>query len=126
MGMDVYGKFPSSESGKYFRANVWSWRPIHALCSVVLGKPLKEWAYNDGKGFDNQKECDELAAKLEKYLTNFPNEEISVKSKTRVDPVTNRFLPPGSNGGISPYSTDHEHVRKFITFLRASGGFEIW
>jgi hypothetical protein len=31
MGMDVYGRNPTSEAGKYFRANVWSWRPIHAL-----------------------------------------------------------------------------------------------
>ena len=40
MGMDVYGRNPDSQAGKYFRANVWSWRPIHALvidlCSDFL------------------------------------------------------------------------------------------
>jgi hypothetical protein len=28
MGMDVYGKNPSSEVGRYFRNNVWWWRPL--------------------------------------------------------------------------------------------------
>ncbi len=40
MGLDVYGRNPDSDAGKYFRANVWSWRPIHALiielCSDLL------------------------------------------------------------------------------------------
>jgi hypothetical protein len=40
MGMDIYGRHLTSEAGKYFRANVWSWRPIHALieqeCADVL------------------------------------------------------------------------------------------
>jgi hypothetical protein len=40
MSLDVYGKRPSSKTGEYFRANVWSWRPIHdlifQLCSDLL------------------------------------------------------------------------------------------
>ena len=28
MGMDVYGINPKTDSGDYFRANVWWWRPL--------------------------------------------------------------------------------------------------
>ena len=28
MGMDVYGKNPTSEVGQYFRRNVWGWHPL--------------------------------------------------------------------------------------------------
>ena len=31
MGMDVYGNKPRCSKGEYFRASVWSWRPIHGL-----------------------------------------------------------------------------------------------
>jgi hypothetical protein len=31
MGMDVVGRNPRTEAGEYFRANVWSWGPIHNL-----------------------------------------------------------------------------------------------
>ena len=31
MGMDVYGKNPINDDGKYFRANIWCWRPIYSL-----------------------------------------------------------------------------------------------
>lgn len=39
MGRDVWGRNPSSQAGRYFRANIGSWRPIHALCAE-LGRDL--------------------------------------------------------------------------------------
>lgn len=36
MGMDVYGKNPTSEKGDYFRNNVWWWRPLWMYCVEVL------------------------------------------------------------------------------------------
>lgn len=35
MGMDVSGINPTTEAGKYFRANVWSWRPLASLIRLV-------------------------------------------------------------------------------------------
>ena len=54
MGMDVYGKNPSNGDGEYFRANVWSWRPIYSLtvelCSDLLdAKTINEMAVNQPK-----------------------------------------------------------------------------
>lgn len=124
MGMDVYGKKPTSKEGEYFRANVWSWRPIHHLCEVVLKRTLPGWEFNQGEGFDSQAECDQLAGALEKYLKQFPKEEIAIESDLRVDD-DGAFLKPGATGGKSPYSTDREHVMEFIAFLKSYGGFEI-
>lgn len=124
MGMDVYGKNPANNTGEYFRANVWSWRPIHKLCETVLGVELHSWGFNDGEGFKSQAECNNLADKLEQYLKQFPNEEISLESPCRIG-KNGQFLAPGSMQGKSAYSTNREHVTEFIAFLRACGGFEI-
>ena len=65
MGMDVYGKDPSSECGQYFRANIWSWRPILdqivATCRDLVDDELLEaMAYNDGAGPDDQVTADQM------------------------------------------------------------------
>lgn len=35
MGFDVYGMGATKEEGKYFRNNVWWWRPLWAYCKIV-------------------------------------------------------------------------------------------
>lgn len=122
MGMDISGK---GNKDAYFRANVWSWRPLHALCEGVLGKRLEDWGYNDGAGLATQAECNELAEKIEAYLKQFPKEEIALESNLRVD-EEGKFLLPGSTEGKSPYTTDREHAQEFVEFLRSCDGFEIW
>lgn len=97
MGMDVYGKKPTKKQGEYFRANIWSWRPIHALCETVLKRELPGWEFNNGEGFDAQPECTELADALEKYLAEFPKDEISVESELRVN-EDGSFLLAGRDG----------------------------
>ena len=123
MGMDVYGRKPVAEAGKYFRANIWSWQPIHALCETVLARKLLSWAFNDGDGFKSQQECDDLADRLEKYLEAFPSERIEIESAIRVN--EKGLLMPGITGGRTAFSARREQVCKFIAFLRACGGFEI-
>ena len=73
MGMDVNGKNPSSEEGSYFRANVWSWRPIHAIIGmtgVVDDETLNRMSMNEGAGLQTQNECNQLADALEKVILN--------------------------------------------------------
>jgi hypothetical protein len=36
MGMDVYGKAPTVEEGKYFRNNLWWWRPLWTYVEEVV------------------------------------------------------------------------------------------
>jgi hypothetical protein len=70
MGMDVYGKKPTTEEGKYFRRNVWGWRPladlILGLCPVEA-RPCKYWQSNDGDGL-NAKGAVKLADALDHHL----------------------------------------------------------
>ena len=55
MGMDVYGKDPTCEKGKYFRRNVWGWRPLAEYTIDVdpeLASQCEYWGTNDGDGLD--------------------------------------------------------------------------
>lgn len=148
MGMDVYGKNPKNESGKYFRANCWSWRPIHTLIQsannicvppLINEKTLDSMNYNDGAGLKDQESCDLLADKLENLITDidamkriFSKIEYDKDSESHVfylDLGTyvdrkGRFADSGDDL-VPAYWTNTEHVQKFITFLRNCGGFEV-
>jgi len=103
MGMDVYGKNPkildkkpniewetatddeksiyfnqvneweANNPGAYFRANCWSWRPIHAICDFAITKAelsidTNRWGENSGYGLETQEECTMLANAISLYL----------------------------------------------------------
>src|SRR5215467_12907021 len=51
MGFDVHGLEPKSVVGKYFRNNVWWWRPLAIYVSEVAPSFYEErWQSNDGAG----------------------------------------------------------------------------
>jgi len=55
MGMDVMGKQPKNEAGKYFRNNCWWWRPLAAYVQHIapeITSACKYWQSNDGDGLD--------------------------------------------------------------------------
>ena len=55
MGMDVYGKAPTSVAGEYFRNNVWWWRPLADFVTTEhadLTSACHYWHSNDGDGLD--------------------------------------------------------------------------
>lgn len=55
MGMDVFGREPSSKHGEYFRNNVWYWRPLAELCihfAPEICSACTYWHSNDGDGLD--------------------------------------------------------------------------
>src|SRR4051794_28452822 len=71
--MDVYGRSPRFEVGEYFRANVWSWRPIHALitdlCPDLLDEEtLRLLGSSDGAGLADQATCTAMARRFEVWL----------------------------------------------------------
>jgi hypothetical protein len=72
MGMDVYGKRPTTEAGKYFRNNVWWWRPLADYVTTegpqeVVSK-CQAWQSNDGDG---------LGARGSKALADWLRQEIA-------------------------------------------------
>jgi hypothetical protein len=56
MGMDVMGKNAQTETGEYFRNNVWWWRPLWDYCLETHGDIAGKVEYghsNDGDGLDS-------------------------------------------------------------------------
>ena len=71
-------EFRTQNPGVYFRANLWSWRPIAMIIASVTElygfehdeKFLNQLHYNDGGGLKTQAECDKLANFMESYIEN--------------------------------------------------------
>ena len=62
--------------GRYFRANLWSWRPIQAMCSVInatlnLKFDMSDWGNNSGAGLETQEDCNTLATGLDEVISGF-------------------------------------------------------
>ena len=69
MGMDVYGKAPTADVGRYFRNNVWWWHPLWDYVETVAPHLTEgvSGRYNDGDGL-NAAAADRLAAILSAEL----------------------------------------------------------
>jgi len=70
MGMDIYGR----NEPTYFRANLWSWRPIHGISALAidkydLGLSTEGWGFNDGYGLETQEDCNKLATAIMRMIT---------------------------------------------------------
>ncbi len=66
MGMDVYGRAPKSDTGKYFRNNVWWWHPLWDYCcrvAPVLTVEVQAAHTNEGDGLGDA-ESQALALQL--------------------------------------------------------------
>ena len=136
MGMDVIGRNPDSDAGKYFRANVWSWRPIHdliiELCSDLLDeKTLELLAYNDGAGAADQETCTAMASRFEVWMEHHAHgHEIDIPG-TRIKNdgsfVTEEELEANPDlETTTPYGVEDEHLKEWIEFLWHCGGFKVW
>ena len=117
MGMDVYGKKATNETGKYFRNNCWWWRPLWNYCyEVSAGLISKEVANgghcNDGHGLDGKKSlalahilrdeiasgrCAAYAETYQKALDAMPDEQCDICGGTGY-----RAEPPVCGPGKMP------------------------
>ncbi len=154
MGMDVYGKAPRTEAGKYFRNNVWGWHPLWRYCQQVAPEvtgAVKHGHTNDGDGLTGsgslvlakrlQAEID--AGRTAQYAQTFtdqlkatPDEVCWICGGTgyrQSPPVCGPGDKPcngcDSTGKVRPidcwYHFSVENVQEFVRFLRDCGGFEI-
>jgi len=73
MGMDIYGKKPTTDKGEYFRNNVWWWRPLADFCIERYGNEVgfdgEQWHFNSGYGL-NATKTKKLARLLRDDLDN--------------------------------------------------------
>lgn len=66
MGMDIYGKDPTTENGKYFRNSIWAWHPLASYIvenHKDLSSGCKSWHTNEGAGL-NAEDSRALSEKL--------------------------------------------------------------
>lgn len=138
MGMDVWGLKPSSPAGRYFRANIWSWRPIHELNAKLCGdlldeETLQKMTFNDGAGPTDPDVCKKMAERFEQWLEHH-TEGHQLDLGLRVT-SEGRFVPPNEVATLpaeevqelrSPYAVEDEHLKEWVAFLRDCGGFEVW
>jgi len=137
MGMDVYGKNPSSEAGKYFRANVWSWGPIHdlirELCSDLFDeRTIVGMAWNQGDGPESQDVCAKMANRFTEWMAHNTgghsvDENVDMSNRPEasiIEACTELGLDTTPSEPV--YYADDEHLAEWVEFLRNCGGFEVW
>jgi hypothetical protein len=135
MGMDVFGKSATIEAGKYFRNNVWWWRPLADYAREVAPEitgACKHWQTNDGDGLDAAASialADKLQAEIDSgrtatyqkiytsHLEQTPNEPCSLCEGTGTRlPVPHRGAGDPTTTGIRCNGCDATgYVRPFDT-----------
>jgi hypothetical protein len=124
MGMVLYGV---KNKDAYFRANVWSWRPINGLMRMLnlIDEDLyTRMSYNDGKGPD-EKQCRLIARGLRNWLDNHPN--IATFGVTPKHTDTEQIVMESLGAECaSSYNVSRDHLEKFVAFLSTCGGFQVW
>lgn len=133
--MDVYGKNPTSENGKYFRATIWSWPVIHQMmetaCRDLLSKELlKAMEYNDGAGPDDRATCEEIAKRLEVLVSAADDALVPETGQVElnsIEDVTSAVVGGEQDDRLQfAYTTRKSLVAEWIEFLRHCGGFSVW
>jgi hypothetical protein len=153
MGMDVYGRGPTDETGEYFRRSVWGWRPLWDYCEKVAPQLTLyvDGQSNSGDGL-NEEGSAALALALEAELDAGLTARYVADRKERLESMPDepcnicngtgkRQPPPTVGAGDRPcngcestgsrrpwltwYALYEQDVRDFVAFLKSCGGFAI-
>jgi hypothetical protein len=155
MGMDVYGQKPSAPEGKYFRNNVWAWRPLwDFVCEKTEGlltEKQKKFGHDNRGILIGKKAALAIASRLDELVSTGAVSEFEKARQQRLNTLPDetcehcqgtgkradldvRLYNGGCNGchgsgKIRPietwYSFDLDNVAEFSRFVRSSGGFRI-
>ena len=156
MGMDVYGRKPLNESGEYFRANVWYWRPLWDMIDNLypdIASKVPNAHFNDGDGLEETDtlvlsnllkshiESGFIDSYIQEYTENInslPPEDCTYCNQTgyRIWPNDDGSALQKQcnvcNGTLkysnfaSNYPMHIDVVKEFQFFLENSGGFQIF
>ena len=153
MGMDVFGRKPTSPEGEYFRRNVWGWHPLAQLCeraAPYITADCEHWHSNDGDGLDASGAA-KLAERLQlliadgsvaAYVKRRDAELAQLPDQTCVccDGTGMRRGTTGNDRAdclecdgkgkqenfARRYRLRRHDVEAWVAFLQACGGFEIF
>lgn len=144
MGMDVFGRAPTSKTGEYFRNSIWYWIPLADVCRSLAPEicaHCPRWYTNDGDGLDAFNAA-ALAAVLRKRLEDGMVERIADEKNQAYttapnipcplcsdEPKSWKCLRCDGKREVAPMEAhlrcDVSNVANFAAFLADSGGFEI-
>lgn len=147
MGMDVYGKNPTTETGSYFRNSVWGWKPLASYVTTAypeITAGCTYWYSNDGDGLDAagataladaldrdlaNGRIAEYAAQREVYLSALPDEECWLCHGSGIRTDERGCNGCSGTGRAEPFERSYgfsaDNMSGFAAFLRDCGGFEI-
>jgi hypothetical protein len=80
MGMDVFGRKPTTKEGEYFRNSIWWWHPLASYICVVapeIADHCENWQTNDGNGL-NAEDSATLADQLQQEIDSGRTERFAV------------------------------------------------
>jgi len=124
MGMDVYGvKNPDA----YFRASVWSWRPLNYLMrgiEAITDEQYENMGYNDGYAVDEE-QCKDIKIKLQAWLDKHPNLDSFGLTLDNSETCEGELLNVLGFCHDS-YTLYRDRLKVFIEFLDTCGGFRVW
>lgn len=145
MGMDVYG---IGNPEAYFRANIWSWRPIYSLIKkfasdLVDDITIEGMTCNDGHGLYRTEDCITLANRIENWMehnTDGLEVEMDDKFENFIESIISSVkeqlkdrneessdidkIQYGSNDNPK-CKVEDDHLKEFIDFLRICEGFKV-
>ena len=124
---EQYEQYNKDNPGVYFRNNVWWWRPLWDFvctsCSDILNdKDIAAGNYNDGKTISKNK-----AKKIANRLFDLIDTGIVDTYKENHDKQLEKMKASEDKDVkfFANYPFDKENVKRFATFCKESGGFEI-
>lgn len=84
MGMDVYGKNPVSETGEYFRRNVWGWHPLWGYVEDTypeIANLVEHGHSNSGDGLDAKMSATLAELLMDDYKSGKAGEYVEARNK---------------------------------------------
>ena len=122
MGFDIVGIKAKSEKGKYFRNNVWYWRPLwQYICDecddILTIKEAEGGCFNDGVKITKSK-AERIAKRLQKKLEDGSIDLHKAGYDGMVEEVGDKWA--------KSYPFEVDNVIDFIEFCKESGGFKIY
>jgi hypothetical protein len=140
---EATNKYEKENPGVYFRANVWSWRPIHMLICTIADSYLKKngkiliedpvlegMGMNNGDGPEEDWICQELATGFNIWLEHNAS-GLELDLGCRVEKAASEMGGHSFTKSDDPsttksaHSVEDEHLKEFVSFLQNCGGFQV-
>ena len=119
-----------SETGGYFRANVWWWRQLWNFTCNVCDEVLEEWQKEAGDTNEGIEIDEETCAKMLPLMKEAVKDGSAMEYQKTVTEYI-ESAPKKENGmyedeyWMANYPFDVKFFESFITFVERSGGFTI-